>query len=293
MYNIRDYAAAGTALRSRQMDLLYFARPNAGEEYVRSTPELKTMRWPALSASGFSFNMTKPPFTDVRVRQAFALAWDPDNVGTAVAGRGGYKLEGLFPSGLGDWAIPRDELPYQKRDVNRARQLLAEAGVASGSKFMMSIGWYPLGKTVGEVMQQDLRAAGIELELVPSPDRNAELQLVQDMKWDISWNGYTLSTSPALEPDEIVYGFHTKSPTNFAGRGTPEIDRLIEEQRRTLDRAKRKAILLDIQKRLADRVEIVRGPAIHYYALWWPHVRNYEHDYRSFTGDFQYCWLDK
>lgn len=85
-------------------------------EYV-SGPQLTTLY--------VTFNMSRPPFNDERVRQAFALATDRETLAEVVL-RGYYApaLGGFSPQGLPGHSEDAG-LPF---DPVRARQLLAEAG---------------------------------------------------------------------------------------------------------------------------------------------------------------------
>ena len=73
----------------------------------------------------WSLNTTKPPFSDLRVRQAMSLAIDrKEMVDTVVFGSG--VVSGPIPPGMGSFAIR----PDYRLDLDRAKALLREAGVA-------------------------------------------------------------------------------------------------------------------------------------------------------------------
>ena len=89
----------------------------------------------SLPMNGFfyiAFNASKPPFDDVRVRQAFTLATDREALADA-AFQGYYfpATGGLIPA-LVPGHTPGISLPY---DPKRARALLAEAGYPGGRGF--------------------------------------------------------------------------------------------------------------------------------------------------------------
>jgi ABC-type oligopeptide transport system substrate-binding subunit len=97
-----------------------WARQQHADEYV-SVPELATMY--------VGFDVTRPPFSDVRVRRAFALATDRETVANVVLG--GYVAPGtggFVPPGMPGHSAGIG-LPF---DPEAARWLLAEAGFPGG-----------------------------------------------------------------------------------------------------------------------------------------------------------------
>jgi len=95
------------------------ARQRNAEEYV-SLPELSTLF--------LMFDVSQPPFDDVRVRRAFALATDKEKLANVVMrGCVAPASGGLIPPGMSAYSNEIG-LPY---DPERAKQLLAEAGYTS------------------------------------------------------------------------------------------------------------------------------------------------------------------
>lgn len=83
----------------------------------------------------YSFNSTKAPFDDVRVREALAISIDRERVSRNDLG-GATEAAGKFlPSQMsgGEPVVAKTDLLEQ--DVERARKLLAEAGYANGEGF--------------------------------------------------------------------------------------------------------------------------------------------------------------
>jgi ABC-type oligopeptide transport system substrate-binding subunit len=99
------------------------ARQEYAGEYV-SLPELQTTH--------VGFDVSRPPFDNVRVRRAFVLATDRERLADVVW-RGYYSpaTGGFIPAGMPGHSA-RIGLPY---NPEQARQLLAEAGYPSGHGF--------------------------------------------------------------------------------------------------------------------------------------------------------------
>lgn len=120
-----------------------------------------------------SLNTRFAPFDDVRVRQAISLALDRDAlIAGAYAGLGN---PGLYPIST---AIPQPDPPTDvaaRYDPDAARALLAEAGLADGFEFTLSInpssGPGPYAEQVAVLIQDQLRDVGIgvSIDLISSP----------------------------------------------------------------------------------------------------------------------------
>jgi len=114
----------------------------------------------SVGTNRLAFHMETPPFDDIRVRQAVAMAIDKEAIERQQSGTV-KPLEGYFaPPMLQFNEEFTSDYPY---DPERARELLAEAGYADG---ITGITMYvALDADIGQVMQADLQAIGIETEL--------------------------------------------------------------------------------------------------------------------------------
>jgi oligopeptide transport system substrate-binding protein len=83
----------------------------------------------------YSFNTSRPPFDDVRVRQALAIAIDRERVSRDHLEGATEPARKFFPDEMSGEkpVVDQDELIEQ--DVTKARALLAQAGFADGSGF--------------------------------------------------------------------------------------------------------------------------------------------------------------
>ena len=162
MLFIDDLTASINALLSGQIDAIWNLRG-------------QRERLPELEEAGFIvdvtatqqlapvvFNVTREPFTDIRVRQAVAHAIDKQGIIDA--------FDGGFADVVHTWASPNDPWfdpdfePYPY-DPDRARELLAEAGYPDGLTFELSvISNNPSGE-IGELVALMLSQVGITAEL--------------------------------------------------------------------------------------------------------------------------------
>jgi peptide/nickel transport system substrate-binding protein len=94
--------------------------------------QVQTM--PSLSVQFYGFNASRPPFSDPRVRRAFALAVDRERLVADVLGELAFPARhGMVAPGLPGY--PYGEVEGVPHDPQLARSLLAEAGYPGGAGF--------------------------------------------------------------------------------------------------------------------------------------------------------------
>jgi len=285
---LRDPDALVTALRDRQVhgatigaDLL--AR-------VRSERSLTLV-----SAAGATQHMTimnarRKPFDDVRVRQALALVVDRTAVVTQLAGGEG-QLTGPIPTGLGSWATPLDELPYQ-RDLPAARALLADAGHASGfAATIRTTAESPALLGIATLLAEQLRPLGITLT---TEQVSGSTLATAHRTHDFDLLAYIAGLQP--DPDGYLSAiYHANGAQNASGWQNRRFDDAVNAARTVLDPGQRRALY-----NAASGILFDEAPHI-----WWftenrlavvqadpPTVRGYVPAYNGQRGLLKTAWLD-
>ena len=111
----------------------------------------------------FAMDTSKPPFNDVRVRQAFNYAINKEKLLALLNGRG-VVARGVLPPGLPGYAPGLKGYPY---DPDKARRLLEDAGVP---KDFAPVLWMRADQTMlilAQSIQQDLALVGVNVLLKP------------------------------------------------------------------------------------------------------------------------------
>jgi hypothetical protein len=81
---------------------------------------------------------------------------------------------------------------------------------------------------------------------------------------------------------------------NVMGVNDPKLTDMIKLQRRTLDVAKRRQIVHDIQRYLAEQAYFGANGSVKVVSAWDAHVRNYmPNNGHDFGGRLMAVWLDK
>ena len=281
---IPDDTVRETALLSGDVDWVLSIAPQ-NYESLEANPDVVVSTAPQLSYDYMGINLTREPFTDVRVRQAIALALDREEI--AAAGYFGLAETIEGPTGPGSpWYF--DYAPYGQ-DVERAKELLAEAGYPDGFE-MELLPTVQYGETVraAQVIQQQLAAIGITAS-INAPEWSQWLELEGNFNYDAyicNWNGL-------IDADQYYYLQHKSDQVfNFTGYDNPEFDELVTEARSTSDFDERYQIYQDLNQILVDD-----APYIYMYNKL--EIRAYSPQVKGFVtrsdqaNNFWTVWLDQ
>jgi peptide/nickel transport system substrate-binding protein len=281
--------------------------PEYGMVVRRSDLEAAKQRKPGLQMQDYIVvfggitwaHFDQEPFKDVRVRRALAMATNWREVlETGAWSQGQGAPNPAIPAALKDWSIPIDQLPAEGRrlyefDPAAAKRLLAEAGYASGFKTTLetTAGYGPDYMDAVEVTVAGWKKAGIEAE-IKLKEYGAFISSTIFGKFDKMGGGLFGAWT---DPDSYLYRtFIPGQPLNASGVNDPKLTEMIRLQRRTFNVAKRREIIYDIQRYVAQNVLGLYGPSVSAVAAWEPYVKNFGpnigHDY---GGRLMAAWLDR
>lgn len=245
---ITESVARIAALLSGSADVATSVDPTTAET-VKANPALKVVPSPGGTALTFSMFTDAPPFNDVRIRQALKLVIDREAmVQTALLGFGVPGNDNPVPPTSPD-AYRSDLIP---RDVTQAKQLLADAGYASGIKIDLNISdTYPGTMAMGQAYQQMAADAGIEINLVVTPAADY-FDVVWLKKPFVASNWGARPTSSAL-----AVAYRKNAPWNETHWFRDDYDALLDEAAVTADGDKRRQILQKAQQLLAEEGGVI------------------------------------
>jgi peptide/nickel transport system substrate-binding protein len=184
-----------------------------------------------------------PLANDPRVREALELSIDREAL-NQVAWEGQYTV-GCSP-------LPPNS-PYfdksrqcSKRDVARAKKLLADAGLAGGYAFELTIVNNPQERRMGEIIQGMAKEAGFNITLVPKEFASAlqDNDAGKDQAFLIGWSG-------RVDPDTEFHNFHACGASlNQSNVCDEDIDALLNKAREVSDQKER----VDLYKKALDKI---------------------------------------
>ena len=215
---------------------------------AEASPSIVMHRRMGIGVHYLGLNLLKEPFDDIRVRHAIAHALDLETISSIVYE--GAGAPGIGPISASVWGS--HPVPLFEHNVERARELMAEAGLADGFETTL---WFNTEDAQYElavqIMQSQLREIGIEAT-IQSFEWATYLELTEMGEQEmflLSW--YTLT-------GDADYGLYDTSSTwgwgggNRAFSGTPEIDELLRRGRQIGDAAERLEIYREVQYLIRD-----------------------------------------
>lgn len=111
-----------------------------------------------------SMNNGHPAFKDPRVRLAMRYLIDYQGLSDSIMDGVGIPRASFVPIGVGGALSEEDGQPFSL-DIDRARELLTEAGYADGLSVSMLIGSHSIASTVAQSIQENASQAGVTLNI--------------------------------------------------------------------------------------------------------------------------------
>jgi peptide/nickel transport system substrate-binding protein len=240
---IGDSVARIAALVGGEVDVLAPVDPTAVPT-LEAAEGVKVLSSPGGSVMTLSMWADTEPFDDPRVRQAMKLVIDRQAmIGVALLGAGSPGNDNPVPPSSAD-AYRSDIIP---RDIERAKELLAEAGYPDGIEVdLYTSDALPGMMALAEVYVQMAEPAGITVNLIRSPAESYfdEVWLKRSFLTS-SWGG-----RPTGEALSIAYLCSTTTPeTHWCNE---EFDALVTQAQATVDANERRKLYQQAQQILAE-----------------------------------------
>jgi peptide/nickel transport system substrate-binding protein len=281
-----------------------FPHPNLdgdlAQSMVKQNANLVHAKVPALGIAHFSMQTEKPPFDDLRVRQALSQAIRREALAelgkqTGVVGTGNYPL--------GPWAMPkamREQLigygPDMPKRIAHAKELLAayekEKGKIDWSKLKLQCSTnIPVTCENAQIIQQLLKKINVNIELEP--------MLVAQHRGNEVSGDYLLSTLLAgFDFDDPIdtFGqlFVSKGGRWYQRHSVPELDKLFEQQKFLTNPVARKEVVWEMDKIAMHQAAFLILHWVDLHHVRWNFVKGWTAtpNPRSTNPRLDYVWLD-
>ena len=263
-------------------------------------PGLQTAEYTWFTSGATGFKLANPPFNDLRVRRALSRASNLAELYEALAfSQGHWTPNPAVPAAFAEWSIPIDQLGPEGRKLYEfnsaeAKRLLAGAGHPNGFKTTVEVPGSVYGPDFDDFVQitiKNWKAAGIDADL-KLKEYGAFITSTIFGKFDSMFLGLRGAWA---DPEAYFYRwFMPGQPLNVWGVNDPKLTDMIRLQRRTFDVAKRKQVVFDIQRYLADQALFGVDGSIRILSAWDAHIKNYmPNNGFDYGGRLMTAWIDR
>jgi peptide/nickel transport system substrate-binding protein len=235
---IPDAAAAIPALLSGDVQAFPFMPPDAVAQ-IKDDPRFKVVIGSTEGETILSINNKKPPFDNLKVRQAIAHAIDRQAIIDGASAGYGTPIGSHFAPHNPAYVDLTGTYPH---DVEKAKALLKEAGFEKGIEATLKLPPVPYARLGGEIIASELRDVGIDLKIIPVEWADWLKQVFTEKDYDLTIVSHT-------EPNDIDIYSRKDYYFNY---DNPAFDKVIAELNLTSDDAKRTELYKQAQKILAD-----------------------------------------
>jgi len=236
---VPDAAAAIPALLSGDVQALPNFNVGDALPQIETDPRFKVVIGNTEGETILAINNKKPPFDQLKVRQAIAHAIDRKAVIDGASAGLGTPIGSHFSPANAAYVDLTGTYPH---DPAKARELLKEAGFENGFSATLKLPPVGYARDGGQIIASQLRDVGINLEIIPVEWADWLSQVFTDKNFDLTIVSHT-------EPNDIdIYA----RKDYYFGYDNPDFDKVIEELNLTSDEAKRTELYKQAQKILAD-----------------------------------------
>ena len=263
-------------------------------------PGLQTAEYAWFTSGLVGFKIDKPPFNDVRVRRALSRATSLAEIFESNAfSQGHWVPNPAVPAASAEWSIPIDQLGPEGRKLYEhstadAKRLLAEAGYPNGFKAQVEspgTAYGPDFLDAAQILVKNWKAAGIDAEL-KLKEYGAFISTAIYGKFDDMMYGLR---GAWVDPEAYFYRpFMPGQPLNILNVNDPKLTDMINLQRRTFDVPKRKQVVYDIQRYLAEQGYFGADGSVKVVSAWEAYIKNYmPNNGFDVGGRLMAAWIDK
>jgi peptide/nickel transport system substrate-binding protein len=259
---IQDTSVAVLEMKAGNLD---YMEEISGKDVpgLKSSPALLYKEWPwQFSIYMFAFNAKPGAILEGAkmkpVRQAIVQSVDKKAIADSLGLGIGQPVFWHLSTGHIGYS---ESVPKYEYNLDKAKQLMAQAGYGSGVELVMDIISRTEDIQNAQIYKQMLEKAGIRVEITQQ-DRVAWGAKMRGGNWAIT----TLRSNLRADPDQVMaFRFGSKGSGNYAAWNSADMDKCLQEGASELDPAKRQKIYERCQAIVVEDV---------YYGFNWARVMN-------------------
>ncbi len=283
--HILDTSVTAVEMKAGTVDITHEPEPKDTVE-AQKNPALVYWAHPAApSTKHFGLNEKTGPFANnLKLRQALLHATDKETIAKTLTFGIGFALK--YPSWPPNYLGYDETILRYDYDLNKAKQLMAEAGLSGGVDTSITLVARAIDQQVAQMLQQMWRQVGIRAE-IEALERQAGLaKMIRGASEVSMWGGEV-----GADPDQNTRNFGTGAPGNYSAFTDPKVDDLLAKGRASYDAKERAAIYKQMQTIIAEHASVT---GIYYYPwamIYQKYVKGATSQWK--TIDLRYVWLEK
>ena len=262
-------------------------------------PDAQCQLVPSNNTVNMIVNSAAPPFDNPQVRRAMALALDRPAFNTILSE--GKSMIGVVMLPSGPWAMPPDELAKVagygadiEKSQAEAKAIMEGLGYSKEKPLKVKVTTrnIPIYRDPAVIFIDQMKKIHIdgELDVIDSTIWHAKVQR-KDYAVGLNTTGVGVD-----DPDvNLVENYSCKSDRNYTGYCNEEVDKLILAQSREIDPGKRRQIVWDAERKIAE--DVARPIILHNRSAtcWHAHVKGVtSHDNSLYNSwRMEDAWLNK
>jgi oligopeptide transport system substrate-binding protein len=267
-YPTEDQAAAIRRFQAGELDLQY-QFPADQMEYLKGQLGDQVHVGARLSTYYYAFDTRHEPFSDVRVRQALAMAVDRDFLTQKIYSGAQLPAYSFVPPGIAGYTPAQaafGSLSQLDRE-DEAKKLLAEAGYGEGGKPLKIEIRYNTNanhEKVATAIADNWKAVGADVTLMNLDVKSHYAYLQEGGTFDVARAGWIADYG---DPENFLFlCVSTNKTFNYGHYDNPKFDELMKQSYAERDLVKRKQILHDAEVVLMQDQPVT--PLMNDAALW-------------------------
>jgi peptide/nickel transport system substrate-binding protein len=279
---IKDEATFLTALRTGKIDVLEAVRWSAVDELKKSAPQIQWNRYLANGGQFIALRMDTKPFDYIRVRRALNMAVDKQAIiKSYYGGQAEMMVYPMHPNYLGYYE-PLEAMPESVKELYtfnpaKAKQLLAEAGLAKGFSFKVQTSSSSVEGDMLALVGAYLAKVGVTME-IEVLDYGAYLSAMTTKKNAPGYFMFLGHTNPTTAIRKSFVKGQMWNPSQFSD---PSIDAKMNEVLAEPDERVRQIKMKLMTRQILEQAPSLFLPSPYVYTGWWPWVKNYGGELRA------------
>ncbi|MBT6325539.1 MAG: hypothetical protein HOJ35_06190 [Bdellovibrionales bacterium] len=247
---------------------------------------------PSLDVTYTAFNHDNKLFSNVNLRRAMSLAFDINKANNLFYNNNAMPAQSIVPPGIAG-NIKGYVNPYRGPNVEKAKQVLAEAGYPNG-KGLPEITYdcpsSTVSRQIGEYFKKQMAQIGITIKVVQNPWPELQKKILNRtvMTYGIAWGADYPDAENFLQ---LLYGPNKSPGANGSGYNNEEFNQLYKSASVMQDSPQRTALYEKMNRIAAEQVPWIYGVHRQGFVLHHAWLKNYINaDFNS--GQAQYLNVD-